>query len=201
MTDDGKTRALLLENIHPDGVARLESAGYLVETVGRALDEDELTDRIAGVSLLGIRSKTQVTARVLAAAAELAAIGAFCIGTDQIDLGAASNAGVAVFNAPFSNTRSVVELALAEIIAMTRRLTEKNSAMHDGVWNKDAEGSHEGAAGRWASSGTATSAPSCRSSPRTWACGCTSSTRPTSLLWATRGAAARSKSCWTAPTS
>jgi len=143
MTDDGKTRALLLENIHPDGVARLESAGYLVETVGRALDEDELTDRIAGVSLLGIRSKTQVTARVLAAAAELAAIGAFCIGTDQIDLGAASNAGVAVFNAPFSNTRSVVELALAEIIAMTRRLTEKNSAMHDGVWNKDAEGSHE----------------------------------------------------------
>jgi len=143
MTDDGKTRALLLENIHPDGVARLESAGYLVETVGRALDEDELIDRIAGVSLLGIRSKTQVTARVLAAAAELAAIGAFCIGTDQIDLGAASNAGVAVFNAPFSNTRSVVELALAEIIAMTRRLTEKNSAMHDGVWNKDAEGSHE----------------------------------------------------------
>jgi D-3-phosphoglycerate dehydrogenase len=143
MTDDGKTRALLLENIHPDGVARLESAGYLVETVGRALDEDELIDRIAGVSLLGIRSKTQVTARVLAAAPELSAVGAFCIGTDQIDLAAASNAGVAVFNAPFSNTRSVVELALAEIIAMTRRLTEKNAAMHDGVWNKDAEGSHE----------------------------------------------------------
>src|SRR5215470_10683046 len=136
-------RALLLEGIHPDAVSRLKAADYEVEVLGRALDEAELVDRLAGVDLLGIRSKTQVTARVLAAAPELAAVGAFCIGTDQIDLAAASNAGIAVFNAPFSNTRSVVELALAEIIAMTRRLTEKNSAMHEGVWNKDAEGSHE----------------------------------------------------------
>ncbi len=143
MTDDGKTRALLLENIHPDAVTRLESAGYLVETVGRSLDEDELIDRLDGVALLGIRSKTRVTARVMAAAHGLDAVGAFCIGTDQIDLAAASANGIAVFNAPFSNTRSVVELALAEIIAMTRRLTEKNAAMHDGIWNKDAEGSHE----------------------------------------------------------
>jgi D-3-phosphoglycerate dehydrogenase / 2-oxoglutarate reductase len=143
MTDDAKIRALLLENIHPDAVIRLESAGYLVETLGRALDEDELIDRLDGVALLGIRSKTRVTARVLAAAPHLVAVGAFCIGTDQIDLAAASAAGVAVFNAPFSNTRSVVELALAEIIAMTRRLTEKNAAMHDGIWDKDAEGSHE----------------------------------------------------------
>jgi D-3-phosphoglycerate dehydrogenase / 2-oxoglutarate reductase len=143
MIDDGKVRALLLENIHPDAVARLESAGYLVETVGRALDEDELIDRIDGVQLLGIRSKTQVTARVLHATPHLLAVGAFCIGTDQIDLTTAASAGVAVFNAPFSNTRSVVELALAEIIALTRRLTEKNAKMHDGEWDKAAEGSHE----------------------------------------------------------
>jgi len=95
------------------------------------------------VHLLGIRSKTRVTAGVLAAAPHLRAIGAFCIGTDQIDLRAASDAGIAVFNAPFSNTRSVVELAIGEIIALTRRLTDKNTDMHNGVWNKDATGSHE----------------------------------------------------------
>jgi D-3-phosphoglycerate dehydrogenase len=136
-------RALLLEGIHPDAVSRLKTADYQVETIGRALDEAELIDRVAEVDLLGIRSKTKVTAAVLDAAPQLSAIGAFCIGTDQIDLGAASHAGVAVFNAPFSNTRSVVELALAEIIALTRRLTEKNAGMHAGVWDKAAEGSHE----------------------------------------------------------
>jgi D-3-phosphoglycerate dehydrogenase / 2-oxoglutarate reductase len=143
MTDDGKIRALLLENIHPEAVSRLESEGYIVETTRGGLDEDELIERIEGVALLGIRSKTQVSARVLRAADRLAAIGAFCIGTDQIDLVAAAGEGIAVFNAPFSNTRSVVELAIAEIISMTRRLTEKNAAMHAGVWNKDADGAHE----------------------------------------------------------
>jgi D-3-phosphoglycerate dehydrogenase len=143
MTDQAKVRVLLLESIHPDAVSRLEAEGYQVESVRNALDEAELIERIAGVHLLGIRSKTQVTAKALAAADSLVAIGAFCIGTDQIDLAAASEAGVAVFNAPFSNTRSVVELALAEIIAMTRRLTEKNAGMHNGVWDKAAEGSHE----------------------------------------------------------
>ena len=136
-------RALLLEGIHPDAVSRLKAADYQVEVLGRALDEAELADRMAGVHLLGIRSKTQVTKAVLHSAPELSAIGAFCIGTDQIDLAAASEAGVAVFNAPFSNTRSVVELALAEIIALTRRLTEKNAGMHAGLWDKAAEGSHE----------------------------------------------------------
>jgi D-3-phosphoglycerate dehydrogenase len=136
-------RTLLLENIHPDAVARLKSEGHQVETVSRALDEDELIKRLDGVHLLGIRSKTTVSAAALAAAPELRAIGAFCIGTEQIDLGAAARSGIAVFNAPFSNTRSVVELALAEIIALTRRLTEKNSGMHAGVWDKAAEGSHE----------------------------------------------------------
>jgi D-3-phosphoglycerate dehydrogenase len=121
----------------------MRSEGYEVETVGRALDEEELIAKLDGVHLLGIRSKTQVTADVLTAAPQLRAIGAFCIGTDQIDLRHAAESGIAVFNAPFSNTRSVVELAIAEIIALTRRLTEKNADMHNGVWNKDAEGSHE----------------------------------------------------------
>jgi D-3-phosphoglycerate dehydrogenase len=143
MTEDGKIRVLLLENIHAEAVSRLESEGFVVETHLGALDESELVERVAGVNLLGIRSKTQVTPKVLAAADRLAAIGAFCIGTDQVDLAAATGHGVAVFNAPFSNTRSVVELAIAEIISLTRRLTEKNAAMHLGTWNKDAEGSHE----------------------------------------------------------
>ena len=143
MIDQAKVRVLLLESIHPDAVSRLGSEGYQVESLRSALDEAELIDRLDGVHLLGIRSKTQVTAGVIEAAQSLVAIGAFCIGTDQIDLAAATAAGVAVFNAPFSNTRSVVELALAEIIALTRRLTEKNTAMHAGVWDKAADGSHE----------------------------------------------------------
>ncbi|HJQ43087.1 MAG TPA: phosphoglycerate dehydrogenase [Jatrophihabitantaceae bacterium] len=136
-------RALLLEQIHPDADDILRSSGFTVESIGRALDEDELIEALAGVAVLGIRSKTHVTRRVLEAAPDLVSIGAFCIGTNQIDLGAASGRGVAVFNAPFSNTRSVVELAIAEIIAMTRRLTEKNTLMHAGVWDKSAEGAHE----------------------------------------------------------
>jgi D-3-phosphoglycerate dehydrogenase / 2-oxoglutarate reductase len=143
MIDQANVRVLLLESIHPDAVSRLESAGYQVESVRNALDEVELIERIAGVQLLGIRSKTQVTAKVLEAADSLVAIGAFCIGTDQIDLAAAAASGIAVFNAPFSNTRSVVELAIAEIISMTRRLTEKNALMHSGIWDKSADGAHE----------------------------------------------------------
>ncbi len=136
-------RALLLEQIHPDAEEILRAAGFEVESLARALDEDELVERIGGVSLLGIRSKTQITPRVLAAAPRLLSVGAFCIGTNQVDLAAASESGVTVFNAPFSNTRSVVELAIAEIIAMTRRLTEKNALMHAGVWDKSADGAHE----------------------------------------------------------
>ena len=136
-------RALLLESVHPDAVAVLSAAGVEVTLLDTALDEDELVSRLPGVALLGIRSKTEVTERVLDAADSLLAIGAFCIGTNQIDLVAASARGIAVFNAPFSNTRSVVELALAEIIALTRDLTGKNAGMHAGVWDKSAEGSHE----------------------------------------------------------
>jgi len=134
---------LLAENIHPDASARLAKEAYEVRTLPRALGEDELIDALPGMSLLGIRSGTHVTERVLDAAPDLVAIGAFCIGVNQIDLAAASRHGVAVFNAPFSNTRSVVELALAEIIAMARRLPEKNAQMHGGTWDKSATGSHE----------------------------------------------------------
>jgi len=136
-------KALLLENIHPDAVARLTKDGHRIETGKRALDENELIDVLPGVQLLGIRSGTHITERVLAQAPDLVAIGAFCIGTNQIDLAAAARRGIAVFNAPFSNTRSVVELALAEIIAMARRLPEKNAQMHVGVWDKSAAGAHE----------------------------------------------------------
>ena len=136
-------RALLLESVHPDAVAILESAGVEVDARDRALDEAELSSALAGVQLLGIRSKTDVTGAVLAESADLIAIGAFCIGTNQIDVAGAGERGVAVFNAPFSNTRSVVELAIAEIIALTRRLTQKNTDMHAGVWDKSASGAHE----------------------------------------------------------
>jgi D-3-phosphoglycerate dehydrogenase len=138
-------RALLLENIHPDAVARLTKAGYQVETRAGALSEDELIAALPGISLLGIRSRTNVTDEVFSApeAAALAAVGAFCIGVNQIDLAAASRRGVAVFNAPFSNTRSVVELVLAEIISLARRLPVKNAKMHLGEWDKSASGSHE----------------------------------------------------------
>ena len=136
-------RALLLENIHPDAIARLTKAGYEVETRNGALSEDELIEALPGVSLLGIRSRTHVTERVLAGSPDLVAVGAFCIGVNQIDLTAASRCGVAVFNAPFSNTRSVVELVIAEIISLARRLPEKNAKMHLGEWDKSAAGSHE----------------------------------------------------------
>jgi len=136
-------RALLLENIHHDAAWTLKDAGFDVERLGHALTEQQLIDRLAGVQLLGLRSNTTVAAAVLEAAPDLLALGAFCIGTNQIDLAAASQCGIAVFNAPFSNTRSVVELAFSEIIALTRRLTEKNSDMHAGRWDKSAVGSHE----------------------------------------------------------
>ena len=119
-------RALLLENIDPVAVELLGSAGYEVESVRGALDEADLTAALDGVTLLGIRSKTQVTAEALQANPQLTALGAFCIGTNQIDLAAASAVGTAVFNAPYSNTRSVVELVIAEIICLARPTTTVN---------------------------------------------------------------------------
>lgn len=136
-------KALLLENIHTDAVDILKERGFEVDLRSGALDEDELIEALEGVSLLGIRSKTQVTEKVLDARPELGAIGAFCIGTNQIDLEVAAERGIPAFNAPFSNTRSVVELAIGEIIAMARHLTDKSKALHDGIWDKSAKGAHE----------------------------------------------------------
>ena len=141
--EDGDVKVLLLENIHAVGAEFLRSKGFQVETRDGALSEDELIEAIQGVHLLGIRSTTYITDKVLAAAPDLLAIGAFCIGTNQIDLAATTKRGVAVFNAPYSNTRSVVELAIAEIISLARRLHEKSTDMHAGIWNKSAAGSHE----------------------------------------------------------
>ncbi len=136
-------KALLLENIHSEAVRALESRGHEVEVRSSALDETELIDALDGVELLGIRSRTHVTEQVLKTHPHLVAVGAFCIGTNQIDLPAATAAGVAVFNAPYSNTRSVVELAIGEIIDLSRRVTVKNSRLHRGVWDKSADGAHE----------------------------------------------------------
>jgi len=136
-------KALLLENIHPDATAYLKAAGIEVSTHSGALDERALSEALQGVHLLGIRSATRVTPSVLAASPDLIAVGAFCIGTNQVDLAVAAESGIAVFNAPFSNTRSVVELALAEMICLTRRVTEKSNALHGGVWDKSAKGAHE----------------------------------------------------------
>jgi D-3-phosphoglycerate dehydrogenase len=136
-------RALLLEQIHPEAAELLQSHNFQVTSLDRALDEHELIEALDGVHLLGIRSKTHVTDKVLSAAPQLLAVGAFCIGTNQIDLSAAAAAGVAVFNAPYSNTRSVVELAIAEIISLARRLVERDRALHAGTWDKSARGSHE----------------------------------------------------------
>ena len=138
-----RIRFLLLENIHPAAVERLRDEGYAVETETGALDEDALIARLRGVHVLGLRSKTNVSRRVLGAADRLMAVGAFCIGTNQIDLGAASDHGVAVFNAPYSNTRSVVELAVGLMIALMRDVADKSAGMHQGRWNKSATGSRE----------------------------------------------------------
>lgn len=136
-------RALLLENVHPVAAQNLRDAGIEVVTRPGALDESELIESLADFQILGIRSKTTVTRKVLESVPGLQAVGTFSIGTNQIDLDAAAAHGVAVFNAPYSNTRSVVELAISEIIALTRRLTVRDKALHDGVWDKTAEGSHE----------------------------------------------------------
>src|SRR5699024_7114492 len=139
-----KIRVLLLENVHDEAVKAFKEAGYsLVERLPRALSEEELIKEIGNVHLLGIRSKTQITENVLKAAKKLQAIGCFCIGTNQVDLKSATERGVAVFNAPYSNTRSVAELVLALSIILIRQIPDKNRAAHEGIWLKKSEGSHE----------------------------------------------------------
>jgi D-3-phosphoglycerate dehydrogenase len=138
-----RINVLLLENVHPVAVESLKTEGFNVETYHAALSEDELCEKIKNVSVLGIRSKTQVTPRVLEHANRLMVIGAFCIGTNQIDLKGATKKGIAVFNAPFSNTRSVVELAIAEMVMLMRNIVDKSVKMHKGQWDKSAKGSFE----------------------------------------------------------
>jgi D-3-phosphoglycerate dehydrogenase len=135
--------ALLLEDIHPRAVEAMQKAGVHVRCVSKSLPGNELASALQGVSLLGIRSRTQITPEVLEHATDLVSIGAFCIGTNQIDLEAASRRGIAVFNAPYSNTRSVAELVIAEIIFLIRRLSDKVAAAHHGIWDKSADKAHE----------------------------------------------------------
>ena len=136
-------KALLLEGIHPVARNELEAAGFEVELLSYSPAPDELIERMADVEIVGIRSKTHITADLLEQARNLGAVGAFCIGTNQIDLPACTRHGVGVFNAPFSNTRSVAELALAEITLLLRNLPDKMRALHEGRWLKSAAQSHE----------------------------------------------------------
>lgn len=136
-------KILLLEGIHPCAQRRLQEAGFAVTVDKGAWTEAELVSRLPEYTGLGIRSKTHISAKALAAGKSLQAIGAFCIGTNQIDLDAANASGIAVFNAPYSNTRSVAELVIAEMIALSRRLTDVSQAAHRGGWDKSAKGAHE----------------------------------------------------------
>ena len=142
--DKSKIKFLLLEGIHPHAEEVLRGAGYSnIELLPKALEGDELKRKLADAHFVGIRSRTQLTAEVLAHAPKLVAIGAFCIGTNQIDLKAASEHGIAVFNAPYSNTRSVAELVLAEAVLLLRGIPARNAAAHRGGWLKSADNAHE----------------------------------------------------------
>ena len=138
-----RINVLILENIHPEAAHIFREEGYNIEIINSALDEAELCEKIKNVSILCIRSKTNVTRKVIEHANKLMAIGAFCIGTNQIDLEACLDKGIAVFNAPYSNTRSVVEMAIGEIIMLMRNIPDKAVGMHAGKWDKSATGSYE----------------------------------------------------------
>ena len=139
-----KIRILFLENISDLAVKNFKQQGYTqVEKITKALTEEELIKEVSDVHILGIRSKTQITPKVLEAAKKLQAIGCFCIGVNQVNLKAATKQGVVVFNAPYSNTRSVAELVIGLSIMLIRRIPDKNKAAHEGIWMKDAKGSYE----------------------------------------------------------
>ncbi|MEX6626131.1 phosphoglycerate dehydrogenase [Tenacibaculum salmonis] len=138
-----RIKILLLENVHPDAFTKLTADGFTVETVSKSLSEEELITKLKDVHVLGIRSKTQVTKKVIEAADKLMVVAAFCIGTKQINLESCKENGVVVFNAPYSNTRSVVELAIGEIIMLMRSVFQRSTEIHNGQWNKTAQGSRE----------------------------------------------------------
>lgn len=136
-------RVLLLERIHPVAQARFREAGFEVRSLHGSLSGPELAEALQGVSVLGIRSKTTITREVIEASKDLLAVGAYCIGTNQIDLDACTDRGIAVFNAPYANTRSVVEMALGEMIVLLRDIYQKSSMLHRGIWRKSAPGARE----------------------------------------------------------
>ncbi|STZ00348.1 D-3-phosphoglycerate dehydrogenase [Moraxella lacunata] len=139
-----KIRFLLLEGVHDNALKVLNEAGYTnIEYIKTALDEDELIEKIKDAHFIGIRSRTQLTRKVLESAEKLICIGCFCIGTNQVDLDVALELGIPIFNAPYSNTRSVAELVLAETIMLMRGIPEKNAVVHRGGWNKSAKDSYE----------------------------------------------------------
>ena len=138
-----KINILFLENISDKALYQFKQNGYVnVRKLNGALSEDELISAVKDVHLLGIRSKTQITPKVLDAAKKLQAIGCFCIGVNQVNLKAATKNGVVVFNAPYSNTRSVAELVIGLAIMLIRRIPDKNKAAHEGIWMKEAKGSY-----------------------------------------------------------
>ena len=139
-----KIKILFLENISDAAIQLFRDNGYTdIKKIGGALSEEQLTQEVKNVHLLGIRSKTQITEKVLANAPKLQAIGCFCIGTNQVNLNAARKKGVVVFNAPYSNTRSVAELVIGASIILIRKIIDKNKAAHEGKWFKEAKGSYE----------------------------------------------------------
>ncbi|MBD0368056.1 MAG: phosphoglycerate dehydrogenase, partial [Flavisolibacter sp.] len=139
-----KIKVLLLENISDTAVQNFVKQGYSqVEKLTKALSEKDLLNQIKNVHILGIRSKTEITAPVIEEAKKLQAIGCFCIGVNQVDLNTATEQGIAVFNAPYSNTRSVAELVMGAAIMLIRRIPDKNMAAHKGVWLKESSGSYE----------------------------------------------------------
>ena len=142
--EKSKIKILLLEGVHQSAVDNFHNAGYEnIEHLPTSLDEESLIEKIRDVHFIGIRSRTQLTERVFEAAEKLVGVGCFCIGTNQVDLDAALKRGIAVFNAPYSNTRSVAELVLAEAIMLLRGIPEKNARAHQGGWLKSAKNSHE----------------------------------------------------------
>nr|CAG8436275.1 3906_t:CDS:2 [Entrophospora candida]CAG8522627.1 12436_t:CDS:2 [Entrophospora candida] len=136
-------KILLLENISKVAVEILSKKGYQVEVHSKALPEDVLLEKICNVHAIGIRSKTKLTEKILKEAKKLLVIGCFCIGTNQVDLEAAAKQGISVFNSPFSNSRSVAELVIAEIICLSRQLGDRNNEMHQGIWNKVSSNCYE----------------------------------------------------------
>ena len=142
--DKSKIKFVLFEGVHQSALDTLHTAGYTnIDYYKKALDGDELKEAIKDAHFIGLRSRTHLTAEMIEAAPKLIAVGCFCIGTNQVDLNAAKARGIPVFNAPFSNTRSVAELVLGEILLLMRNVPQANAEVHRGVWNKSATGSHE----------------------------------------------------------